>query len=394
MDKDFISFDDTKIAFEVKSDFELRRTNFIFSTMKYPWMVDTGVFLTNLALTLRLPLKGLIKSTLFNQFCGGESIKDCSKAINSLGKYGVQTILDFSVEGQEEEASFDSTCEEVLKIADFASEQKNITFCVVKVTGIGSTTLLEKVQSGELDASKCPELDRVKERLHRIAAKCHGKNLRFMVDAEETWIQDVVDEMVLDLMLEFNQKAAVVYNTYQFYRKDALERMKAHFDRIKSAGKFFGAKIVRGAYLEKERDRAEELGYPDPIQQTKSDTDRDFDDAIRFVLDHVDKFSLCAGTHNEKSSALLATLMDEKGIAPNDERIYFAQLLGMSDHISFILSSKNYNVAKYMPYGPVKMVLPYLFRRAEENTSIAGQSSRELMMVRNEIKRRRQTNRS
>ncbi len=385
-----LHFDDTRIAFESKSNFELRRTKFIFNTMKYPWMVKFGVAITSFSLRMGLPIKGIIKKTLFSQFCGGESINDCSGTIENLGKYGVETILDYGVEGQENEKSFDSTKEEALRVIDFAQNQEHISFSVVKMSGLASATLLEKIQSGiALSEKEEASFLSVKNRIHELAAHCARNGLHFMVDAEETWIQDVIDELVIDLILEFNKEKPVVFNTYQFYRKDSLDRMKKHYTKVADQGGYFAAKIVRGAYLEKERERAEEKGYPDPINDTKERTDELFDDAISFIINHVERFSVCVGTHNEKSSAWLVTKMKEKGLEPNDQRVYASQLLGMSDNISFKLSKLGLNVAKYVPYGPVKMVMPYLFRRAEENTSIAGQSGRELSLVKKEINRRK-----
>ena len=387
-----MSFEDTGIAFEAKSDSELKKTHFVFSLMNNPTLVKAGTAAIRFGLKLKLPIKGLIKSTLFYQFCGGESIKDCEETIQHLGKYNVKTILDYSAEGQEEEKSFDHTMEEALRNADFAKGNPNIPFVVVKLTGLGSRTLMARVQEGkEISRSEKNGFEKFKNRVDKIAQRAYDNNLKFMIDAEETWIQDVVDEITYNMMKKYNREKCVVYATYQFYRHEALDLMKKAFNDVTDAGCYFGAKFVRGAYMEKERERAREKGYQDPIQPDKEATDRDYDLAQEFVIENIERFSVCSGTHNENSSAKLAHMMIEKGIEKGDDRVYFSQLLGMSDNISFKLSKEGYNVAKYVPYGPVEKVLPYLFRRAEENTSIAGQSGREFTLVKREIKRRKAT---
>lgn len=385
-----IKFDDTATAFAGRSNAELNRSYFVFSTMKYPFMVKMGTTLTLLALKLRLPVKNLIKKTLFFQFCGGESIQGCQDSINKLGSFNVKTILDYSAEGQEEEASFDQTLEEVLQTADAAKHDPNIPFCVVKLTGLGSKTLMAKVQAGEtLSDQESAAYDRFLKRASTLAQRADDNGIKFMIDAEETWIQQVIDQTCYDLMRKHNTKRPVVYNTYQFYTRKAYPNMVSAYEEITAAGCYFAAKFVRGAYMEKERERAEELGYPDPIQPNKASTDQDFDKAQAYAMERLDNFSFIAGTHNELSSAKLVELINEKNIQSSDERVFFAQLLGMSDHISFKLAKEGYNVAKYMPYGPVEKVMPYLFRRAEENTSVKGQTGREYDLIRNEVKRRK-----
>ena len=385
-----ISFDDTRIAFHSKTDSQLRKTHFVFATMNQPLLVKSGIFLTKTALKFRLPVKGLIRSTVFNQFCGGESIEDCSKTISHLGKFNVYTILDYSVEGQEDEKSFDQTLEESLHVADFAKDKPMIPFCVVKLTGLGSISLMTKVQAGEkLSEAENEQFARFKNRVELLAKKASENGLKFMIDAEESWIQDVIDRICIDLMIKYNHERPVVYNTYQFYRHAALANMKKAFKEVTDSGCYFGAKLVRGAYMEKERERAATLGYKDPIQANKAATDKDYNLAQEFIISNIDRFSMCSGTHNENSCMQLTQLMEKHNIARYDERVYFAQLLGMSDNISFKLSAESYNVAKYVPYGPVEKVMPYLIRRAEENTSIAGQSSREYLMVKKELSRRK-----
>jgi len=385
-----INFEDTATAFAHKSNAQLKKSHLVFSTMNYPTMVKTGTALTSVALKLHLPIKGLIKSTLFDQFCGGESIAGSEPRMRKLAERGVKTILDYSVEGEASEQGYDDAVEEALRVSDYAKEHVSIPFCVIKPTGIGSSKLMEKKQSGEnLTEEEQKRLDRIFERLDTIVGNVVKNGMRFMVDAEESWYQDVVDRMVYDLMLKYNKEKPYVYTTYQLYRHQALPNMIKGYEEVTAAGCYFGAKLVRGAYMEKERERAEEKGYQDPIQPNKEATDRDYNKALEFVAEHVDKFAVCVGTHNEESSQLMVDLMDKYGIPKTHENIFFAQLLGMSDNISFKVADLGYNVAKYVPYGPVEKVLPYLFRRAAENTSIAGQSGREFRLIKKELERRK-----
>ena len=390
MKNSVVNFEDTSVAFASKTDVELLKTYVLFSTMKYPWMVKIGTALTSWALRLHLPIKGIIRPTLFNQFCGGETIEQCQRTIDHLGAYKVQTILDYSVEGQATEESFDATLDEALRVADFAAKEEKIPFCVIKLSGLGDIALMAKKQAGEdLSSEELIRYDRFEERVHRLAERVTSGGVAFMIDAEESWIQDEIDRIAYNMMSEFNKDRAAVLNTYQLYRHAALRNMQRAYDRLSREGIHFGAKLVRGAYMEKERERAEELNYEDPIQKTKENTDRDYHLAINFALDHIGNFGVCVGTHNEDSSAYVVECVDAHGLDRGDHRIYLSQLLGMSDNISFQLANMGFNVAKYVPYGPVKKVLPYLFRRADENTSIAGQSSRELLLVKRERARRR-----
>ncbi len=385
-----INFEDTETAFAHRSTKELRKSHFVFSTMKHPWMVKSGTFLTNTALKLHLPVKGLIKHTLFDQFCGGESIEGSEPRMIKLAEAKVKTILDYSVEGEASEAGYDEAVEEALRVSDYAKQHVSIPFCVIKLSGLGSVSLMEKKQSGELLTSEEQlRFSRIVDRIDRVVSRAASNGMKFMIDAEESWIQDVIDRMAYDLMLEYNKERPVVYNTYQLYRHQALKNMVAGYQEVTKTDCLFAAKLVRGAYMEKERARAAEQGYPDPIQPNKEATDRDYNDALKFAIAHIDRFSLCAGTHNEQSSQFLVDLLYANGIDKTDERVFFAQLLGMSDNISFKLAALGFNVAKYVPYGPVEKVLPYLFRRAEENTSIAGQSSREYTLVTKELERRK-----
>lgn len=389
MQRESINFDDTATAFAYRNDDELRKSNLVFSTMKFPWVVKLGTYFTSLALKIHLPVKGIIKKTLFNQFCGGESIRDCQSTIDMLGRYNVKTILDYSVEGMENEAAYDEALLEALRVVDFAKGSPHIPFVVMKVSGFGNTQLMTKYQEGiRLTEEETKKLNDVKLRVEQIVSKASMMGLMVMLDAEESWFQQFIDEMAYELMEKYNTDRPVVFNTYQMYRHDKMGSLEEALSEAK--GKYhLGVKLVRGAYMEKERDRAHEKGYPSPVHQNKEGVDQDYNEALRICIENIERVGLCAGTHNEESAAYLTQLMESKGLKKTDQRIYFAQLLGMSDNISFTLSTLGYNVAKYVPYGPVEKVLPYLFRRAEENTSIAGQSGRQLNLVKKELKRRK-----
>jgi len=386
--KSMVSFDNTQIAFISKSDSDLKKSYFLFQLMSKPWLVKYGGSLAPLG--LKLGFKGLIKNTIFKQFVGGEDITDCNNAIAQLAKYNIGTILDYSVEGKESEVDFDACCKETIETVHRAKGDKNIPFCVFKVTGLARFDLLEKVTSKRtLTKEETEEWERVKQRVNKICKEAHDNNKPIFIDAEESWIQQAIDDLANENMALYNKNSAIVYNTFQLYRKDRLPYLKQSFEMGKTNGYHVGAKLVRGAYMEKERKRAQEKGYPSPIQNTKEDSDKDYNLALQFCVEHIDKMGLCAGTHNEKSSLVLVDLMAKNNISSSDKRIYFSQLLGMSDHISYNLSQNNYNVAKYVPYGPVKEVLPYLIRRAQENTSVKGQTGRELSLIIKEKERRK-----
>lgn len=385
-----INFDDTEIAFVHRSNAELKNAHFVFTTMNLSWMVKLGMSLTNIAFKLSLPVKGIVKKTIFNQFCGGESVKDCSDKIQLLGDHNVQTILDYSVEGLENEDGYNATKDEALRVIDFAAGSDHIPFCVLKLSGLGSTELMIKAQSDqELSEYEKSKLHYAEMRVDEIVKKASNKGLMVMIDAEESWFQKYIDGVAYRMMEKYNKERPVVFNTYQLYRHDMLQRLKTALNRAKSQGYYMGAKLVRGAYMEKERERAEEMGYESPIHKNKESVDKDYDAALKYSIENIDVMGVCAGTHNEKSSKYLVNLISEAGLSKKDPRVFFAQLLGMSDNISFKLADEGYNVAKYVPYGPVEKVLPYLFRRAEENTSIAGQSGREYTLVKKELKRRK-----
>ena len=384
------NFDNTEVAFRQKTNTELKKAYWLFKMIGSNFLTKVGPPITNFFLNIGLPIQGAIKATIFQQFCGGETIAECDTAIAQLAKGGVGTILDYSVEGEEEEVVFDETCQEIIRTILRADGDKNIPITVFKITGIGRFALLEKIDAKQtLTADEQAEFDKVKLRCEMICRTAFEKAVPIMIDAEETWIQNTIDELALDMMRKFNQERIIVYNTYQMYRHDKLADMKADHLIAKAAGFILGVKMVRGAYMEKERKRADEMGYPSPIQKDKESTDKDYNESLRYCVDHIEEIAIVCGTHNEESSRLLTYLLDEKKVAHNHPHIYFAQLLGMSDNLSFNLADANYNVAKYVPYGPIKAVMPYLFRRAQENTSVAGQTGRELGLIERELKRRK-----
>ena len=383
-------FDNTEIAFSLKSDSELERAFFLFRLIKSEPLVKIGTAVTKFALKSALPVEGLIRSTVFDHFCGGVNEEDCMPIIDRMYEKKVHSVLDYSVEGKEEEVQFDHTLERTLSILRFVKEKEAIPFAVFKPTGFGRLALFQKVSEGqELDDEELHEWERVEERFDRAAKACHEKDICLLIDAEESWMQDAADRLVDGLMEKYNKERAIVFNTLQLYRHDRLDYLKALHERAKAKGFKVGMKLVRGAYMEKERERAAELGYTDPICATKQETDANFNGVLRFMFEHLDDMSIFCGTHNEASSYLLMELIAEKQLEPSDQRIWFGQLYGMSDHISFNLAEKGFNVAKYLPFGPVKDVMPYLIRRAEENTSVAGQTNRELDLITKEKDRRK-----
>jgi proline dehydrogenase len=386
-----IDFSDTKIAFENQSIEKLKKNYAIFALMNQNWLVKIGTFFIKYSLKFGLPIKKIIKQTIFELFCGGETIADCKNTIETLKRFSVGTILDYSVEGEDDEKSFDATEAEVIDSITYGKLHKaEIPFSVFKITGIGSRDLLSKVQA----ANKLSEIEEkhwenFKKRFENICKKASECEIRLFVDAEETWIQTVIDDLVLEKMEKYNvSNATYIYNTYQLYRNEGLGILMQHISKAKLSGFKIGAKLVRGAYMEKERKRAEELSYPDPINESKAKTDEQFNLALKACMDNMETVSICCGTHNETSCKLGVDLLNKKGLDSGDQRVYFAQLLGMSDNISYNLAKRGYNVAKYVPYGPIEAVMPYLFRRADENTSIAGQSSREFLLLKKELKRR------
>ncbi|TCC89254.1 proline dehydrogenase [Pedobacter frigiditerrae] len=385
-----INFDNTEIAFRNKTNGELNQAYWLFKIISSNFLTQVGPPITNFLLNVGFPIKGAIKATIFKQFCGGETIEECEKTIEQLSLGHVGTILDYSVEGEDEEEVFDFTCEEIIRTINRADGDPRVPITVFKITGIGRFALLEKLDAKqELTAIETEEYARVKARCEKICQAAFDKKVPVMIDAEDSWVQDTIDELALDMIIKFNKEGLIVYNTYQMYRHDKLADLKADYLIAKETGFILGVKMVRGAYMEKERKRALEMGYASPIQPDKEATDRDYDESLRFCIKHLDQIAIVCGTHNEESSRLLTELIDQNNIAHNHPHIYFAQLLGMSDNLSFNLSDAGYNVAKYVPYGPIKAVMPYLFRRAQENTSVAGQTGRELGLISKEKARRR-----
>ncbi|WGQ09008.1 proline dehydrogenase family protein [Pedobacter gandavensis] len=388
--KKTLNFDNTEVAFRNQSNSELNAGYWLFKVISSNFLTKVGPPITNFFLNIGLPIKSIIKATIFKHFCGGETIAECEHTIEQLAAGNVGTILDYSVEGEEEESVFDFTCEEIIRTINRAAGDPRLPISVFKVTGIGRFGLLEKLDAKQpLTAAEEAEFAKVKARCEKICRVAYDKNVPIMVDAEETWIQDTIDELAIDMMRLFNKERIIVYNTYQMYRHDKLADMKADHLIAKAAGYILGVKMVRGAYMEKERKRAEEMGYLSPIQPNKAASDRDYDESLNYCMAHIEEIAIVCGTHNEDSCRVLAELLDKHKIDHNHPHVYFAQLLGMSDNLSFNLSDAGYNVAKYVPYGPIKAVMPYLFRRAQENTSIAGQTSRELGLIMKEKQRRR-----
>lgn len=385
-----LSFNNTEIAFAGKTDFELRKSFWLFKLIGSPWLVKLGSRLTKLALALHIPIGWAIRRNIFAHFCGGETIAGCARATKILDARGVGTILDYSVEGKESEEEFEKTKNEILQTIRTAAGNIHIPFCVFKVTGIARFALLEKVHlRANLSTGESKEWEMVRMRVDEICKLAYDTGTPVFIDAEDSWIQDPIDALAHEMMLKYNRENFIVFNTIQLYRHDRLAFLKSSHSEAKHHGYKLGLKLVRGAYMEKERARAEEKNYPDPIQPDKEASDRDFNAALSYCIDNIRDIAICAGTHNEESSLLLAQLMDKKEIARNDPRVWFAQLFGMSDHISFNLSNAGYNVAKYVPYGPIREVIPYLIRRALENTSVKGQTGRELSLIMAERKRRR-----
>ena len=383
-------FNNTQVAFSLKSDTELDRAYFLFKMIDNQPLVRIGTTVTNFALKANLPVEGLIRATVFDHFCGGVNEVDCLSVVDKMYTKGVSSVLDYSVEGKEEEEQFDAALEMTLKTIEFAKERQAIPFAVFKPTGFGRFELYEKLgEKQTLTPEEQAEWNRVVARFDLVCKDAHAKNVALLIDGEESWMQDAADDLVTEMMRKYNKEKAIVFNTLQMYRWDRLDYLKKLHELAKKDGFLIGMKLVRGAYMEKEIVRAEEKGYPSPICASKEATDENYDAAVRYMIEYLDTMSIFAGTHNELSTYTLMGLMQEKGIKTNDDRIWFGQLYGMSDNISYNLAAHGYNVAKYLPFGPVKDVMPYLIRRAEENTSVAGQTSRELTLIKTERNRRK-----
>ncbi|MDR2533698.1 MAG: proline dehydrogenase family protein [Tannerellaceae bacterium] len=385
-------FNNTEIAFASKSDGELRNALMLFNVLKHPLTVKAGKLASLAALKIRFPLGWIVKPTLYRQFIGGETLDECRKHVEALYRIGVESTLDYSAESEQTPQGIESTYAETLRSIDFAAANEGIAYAVFKPSTLVTDNVLSKAseKKAELSIEEVRLYREFRERFDGLCRRAYEKGVRILVDAEDYCFQDAIDELTDEAMRTFNKKRAIVFATLQMYRRDRMEYLrKIHDDSVKR-NYYPGIKFVRGAYMEEERKRAAEMGYPDPICKDKPTTDANFDAGVQFVIDHIDRMELFCGTHNEESNSKLASLIDERGIARNNRRIYFSQLLGMSDNISFNLAHEGFNVTKYVPYARVKDVLPYLIRRAEENTSIAGQTGRELRMLKAEKQRRRQ----
>lgn len=385
-----IQFNNTDIAFRIKSDRDLKRAYLLFRAISSRGLVRAGGLLSRLALNLRFPINWIVKPTIYRHFCGGETIEDCLQVVEKLSQYAVKSVLDYSVEGGEQPDQIEAALEETLRTVINAAGNRNIPFAVFKPTAFCQSEVLRKKNSEEpLNREEKEEADRFRSRVERLCRTAYEHGVRIMIDAEDYCFQEFVDEVVMEMAEKYNRSQAIVFNTYQMYRVDRMDVFKRDLKRAEQKNFYLGIKFVRGAYMEKERKRAAEMDYPSPIHPDKESTDRDFDAALKFAVENIARVSIFNGTHNEQSSLYLTSLMEEYNISRDDERCYFSQLYGMSDHISFNLAHEGYNVAKYLPYGPVRHVLPYLIRRTEENTSIAGQTNRELSLILRERKRRK-----
>ena len=383
-------FTNTKIAFGLKNNSELERAYLLFKMIGNASLVKVGTTLTNFALKAHLPVEGLIRATVFDHFCGGTNEEDCLAVVDNMYTKGVSSVLDYSVEGKEEEAQFDAAFEMTLKTIEFAKKRQAIPFAVFKPTGFGRLDLYEKVGNNDsLSEAEKSEWNRVVVRFEKVCQLAHDQNVALLIDAEESWMQDAADDLVTEMMRKYNKEKAIVFNTLQMYRWDRLDYLKKLHQQAQEQDFHIGMKLVRGAYMEKENARAQEKGYPTPICKSKEATDRNYDAAVDYMMQHIDKMAIFAGTHNEESSYKLMELMQKESISSSDGRIWFGQLYGMSDNISYNLAANKYNVAKYLPFGPVRDVMPYLIRRAQENTSVAGQTSRELLLIKTERDRRK-----
>lgn len=401
-----ISFDNTEFAFQYKSDKELKKAHFLFSMMARPWLVKIGAKMAPWALKVGLPVKGIIRKTIFSQFVGGETLEQIDPVAQMLAKYNVQIILDYGVEGKEGEENFDNACEVFIKVINYAATQPNIPFMSVKITGFARFALLEKMDEmmhreqgtlmkrylamlDKLSVEEREEWHRVRHRVMRVCDAAARNRVGVSIDAEETWITEPLDALTILMMDTFNKERAVVYNTTQHYRTDRQQFLKDSYEAAVERNFILGAKLVRGAYMERERKRAAERGYPSPIMPDKESTDRDYNESVKFCIDHIDRIALMVASHNEYSNMYAAQLLQEKGLPLNHPHVHWSQLYGMSDNITFNLAHAGCSVSKYLPFGPIKDVIKYLMRRAQENTSVKGQTGRELSLIKKEVARRK-----
>jgi proline dehydrogenase len=402
-----ISFDNTAIAFANKSNKDLKDSHFLFSLMGKPWLVQLGTRLAPWSIKAGLPVKGIIRKTIFKQFVGGETLNETTTVVNKLAESNVKVILDYGVEGMEGESAFDHGRDEFIRVIEYAATQPNIPFMSVKVTGFARFALLEKIDAlmkaskedslildynnalQKLSTAELNEWQKVFERTKRVCEAAKQNGVGVLIDAEESWIQDPVDALTTLMMEACNKEKAVVYNTFQLYRHDRLAFLKQSFQIAQDRQFLLGAKLVRGAYMEKERKRAAEKGYESPIQPNKEASDSDYNESVRFCIDNLDRIGLIVASHNEYSNLLATQLLTEKGLPLNHPQVHFSQLYGMSDNITYNLAKAGCSVSKYLPFGPIKDVIPYLMRRAQENTSVGGQTGRELSLIQKELKRRK-----
>ena len=385
-----INFENTEIAFSSQRNSELKQAHFLFSAMGNPLLTKIGIYFTNLAFKFHLPIKGVVKSTIFKQFCGGETLEEADVTAQKLNQFGVDVIMDYGVEGKSDESFFDATVDDFIKTIHFSKDKKYIPFISMKITGFCRFELLEMVQDGKtLSTELQQEFERVWTRVDKICKQAHDCNKMILIDAEESWIQQPIDDLANAMMERYNKERVVVFNTFQLYCHDRFEYLKTSFNLAQQKNFLLGAKLVRGAYMEKERARAAQLNYASPIQADKVSTDNDYNLAVEFCLNNIPIISVFIGTHNDNSCLLATQKMEQLSISKNTNNVHFSQLFGMSDNISFNLAKEGYHVSKYLPYGPVEDVIPYLMRRAQENTSVAGQTGRELALITKELKRRK-----
>jgi proline dehydrogenase len=385
-----INFENTEIAFSSQRNSELKQAHFLFSAMGNPLLTKIGIYFTNLAFKFHLPIKGIVKSTIFKQFCGGETLEEADVTAQKLNQFGVDVIMDYGVEGKSDESVFDATVDDFIKTINFSKDKKYIPFISMKITGFCRFELLEMVQEGKtLSTELQQEFERVWTRVDKICKQAHDCNKMILIDAEESWIQQPIDDLANAMMERYNKERVVVFNTFQLYCHDRFDYLKTSFNLAQQKNFLLGAKLVRGAYMEKERARAAQLNYASPIQADKASTDNDYNLAVEFCLNNIPIISVFIGTHNDNSCLLATQKMEQLSISKNTNNVHFSQLFGMSDNISFNLAKEGYNVSKYLPYGPVEDVIPYLMRRAQENTSVAGQTGRELALITKELKRRK-----
>ncbi len=394
-----LSFENTENAFAHLTDKELKNARFLFQSMSYPWLVQMGTRLTPFIMRTGLPVHGLIRKTLFKQFVGGETLEETAGVAKTLDSFGVKVILDYGVEGKEGEEAFDTATEEFMRVIRYASTQTNIPFISIKVTGLARFGLLQtlneapRLRSGIHDNEfERDEWNIVRERMYAICELAAEKKVGVLIDAEESWIQDPVDRLCIEMMQVFNKTVPVVYNTVQLYRHDRLSFLKMSHSIARQQGFVLGLKLVRGAYMEKERARAREMGYDSPIQPDKASADNDFNAAVRYCLENLSDIAVVIASHNEESNRLAAATMDELGISHKHPHVHFSQLYGMSDHITFNMAKAGFEVSKYLPFGPIRDVIPYLMRRAQENSSVSGQTGRELTLIQRQLQRRKKSN--